>query len=221
MENLKQQEQIFNLGKLLVKELGIEDGVDTLSRWMAHYVAEKIRLIEQLPSGENKEEIKKDCFETILKLWEHRWLVSPGYRPLENFESILKVLEEINPENRLPFFYRKPKQSLEIEMGNFKDVSEYVEMIVQIDRAAKIWIDFILHQAALMAKDDNTNNLLEIFEDGVNVGDIDAIRIILEDKVEDYHAKEIEERINELEKFAKLNEYLLEKYKIKLSEICK
>jgi hypothetical protein len=42
MENLEQSEKIIDLGKMLVKELGLEPGGDTLARWMAHYLAEKI-----------------------------------------------------------------------------------------------------------------------------------------------------------------------------------
>ena len=34
------QERAISLGKALVQELELEPGVDTLSRWMAHYVAE-------------------------------------------------------------------------------------------------------------------------------------------------------------------------------------
>jgi hypothetical protein len=42
MENLEPQEKVINLGKLFVQELKLEPGVDTFSRWMAHYLAEKI-----------------------------------------------------------------------------------------------------------------------------------------------------------------------------------
>ena len=43
MEQSEQQKAILELGKLFVKELDLEKSVDTLSRWMAHYVAEKIK----------------------------------------------------------------------------------------------------------------------------------------------------------------------------------
>lgn len=38
-EPLKRSESVIALGKRLVEELGMEPGVDTLGRWMAHYVA--------------------------------------------------------------------------------------------------------------------------------------------------------------------------------------
>ena len=65
------REEILNLGKLLVGELGLEYSVDTLSRWMAHYIAEQMRIIEST-ENDDKKLAEEKCFETILKLWKHR-----------------------------------------------------------------------------------------------------------------------------------------------------
>ena len=65
------QERIFNLGKALVEELGLEPGVDTLARWMAHYIAEKITLAKNA-HGDEKIKAEQQCFDAILKLWQHR-----------------------------------------------------------------------------------------------------------------------------------------------------
>jgi hypothetical protein len=105
MEDLRQQEQIINLGKSLVKELGIENGTDTLSRWMSHFLADKISLAERLPDGNEKANVQKECFEVILKLWAHRWELPRGKRPFERFEPILDVLRKINPEREDSFFF--------------------------------------------------------------------------------------------------------------------
>ncbi len=88
MDDLEQQKQILNLGKVLVNELQLEPGTDTLSKWMAHYVAEKITLAEKMPQGQERIETEKECFETILKLWKHRWSLPSGKWPLETFEPI-------------------------------------------------------------------------------------------------------------------------------------
>ena len=84
MEDSGLQTKVINLGKLLVKELGLETSNDTLSRWMAHYIAEKIAKSESLPLGKEKDDAEKDCLETILKVWERRWLLPSGKRPLED-----------------------------------------------------------------------------------------------------------------------------------------
>ena len=35
-------DSVLALGKKLVDELGLDQSVDTLGRWMAHYIAEKM-----------------------------------------------------------------------------------------------------------------------------------------------------------------------------------
>lgn len=76
MEDSKAQKKVIDLGKALVKDLELDPGVDTLSKWMAHYLAEKIELTKKL-TGKEKKEAKKECFEITLKLWEHRYSAPP------------------------------------------------------------------------------------------------------------------------------------------------
>lgn len=59
MENSELQEQIINLGKLLVQELKLDPGSDTFSKWMAHYIAEKMKTAEQAMYDQDKKEAEK------------------------------------------------------------------------------------------------------------------------------------------------------------------
>ena len=157
METSEQLTKIINLGKQFVNELGLEPGVDTFSKWMAHYLAEKMALIEQLPSGEDKSAVEKECFETILKLWEHRWLLPSGKRPLEDFEPILKVLKRLDPENPEPFFHRHFEQNLltsEHKGPEAKEITDYIGIVIKIDKIARSWIEFALHEVAQKAKSE-------------------------------------------------------------------
>lgn len=217
MEDLKRQRQIINLGKLLVKELGIENSVDTLSRWVAHYVAEKITLIESLPAGKKKGNAQKECFEIILKLWENRWKLPAGKRPLESFEPILNVLKRINPEEENPFFYSLRNRNLETDnIAGFDEIDQYLETIQQIDKVARIWIDFLLQQATLAAKDEYTEVILNNVLSTSNNHDIDTIKLLF-DNIEESTKKNmrdsLQKRIKELEKFSKLNELILNEYR--------
>ncbi len=228
MENLELQEKVLNLGKLFVKELKLEPGVDTFSRWMAHYIAERMTAAEQALSDEDKKEAEKECFETILALWKHRWLLPSRKRPLEEFEPILKTLERLNPEKEEPFFYHSLDHELsELEKGNpaLKEVTGYTNMALQIDKAARIWIEFVLNQAALKAKNEKTASFLD---NSINIHDNDdtrIVRVILDrdptigfensnnDMVQKkYLIEKLKKRIEELERFSKVNEVLLEKY---------
>lgn len=229
MENLELQAQIISLGKQFVSELGLDPGVDTFSKWMAHYIAEKMTLAEQLPSGKDKKEAEKECFEIILKLWKHRWLLPSGKRPLEEFEPILKTLKRLNPEAQEPFFYGSLDSELShLEKNNpgLKEIIDYTNMALQIDKVARIWIDFLLHQAALKAKNEKTASLLKNTANLHDNDDVITVRIILdndpsidlencnEENVQNkYRLEKLKRRVEELEKFSKLNEYLLEYYK--------
>lgn len=229
MENSELREQIINLGKFFVQELKLDPGVDTFSKWMAHYIAEKMVLAEQAPSGKDKKEAEKECFETILNLWKHRWSLASGRRPLENFEPILKTLERLNPEEQEPFFYSSLNHELlELEKDNpdLKEVIAYTNMALQIDKTARIWIEFVLNQAALNAKSEKTKAFLKSAANIHDNDDVTAIQIVLDgdpasswpDYIDDnfqkkYQIEKLERRIEELEKFSKLNEYLLEQYK--------
>ncbi len=235
MENLELQEQIINLGKLFVQELKLDPGSDTFSKWMAHYIAEKMKLVEEAKSDEDKKEAEKECFETILALWKHRWLLPSSKRPLEEFEPILKTLELLNPELQESFFYHSLYHELpELEKDNpdLKEITDYTNMALQIDKAARIWIEFVLSQAALKAKNEKTDSFLS---NSINIHENDDARIIrivldsdpaigLENYKDDnvqkkYQSEKLKKRIEELERFSKLNEVLLEKYRKDLATI--
>lgn len=235
METSEAQTQIINLGKLFVKELGLDSGVDTFSKWMAHYIAEKMTLAEQLPPGEDREEAKKECFEIILKLWKHRWLLPSGKRPLEEFEPILKTLKRLNPEEQEPFFYKSlDHEFYEIGKDNpdLKEITDYTNMALRIDKAARIWIDFVLNQAALKAKSEKTADFLKNTTNLHENDDAITVRIILDSSPsiglenynennaqKKYRVEKLKKRIEEIEKFSKLNEYLLDHYKKELEEL--
>lgn len=71
MENSKTQKEAITLGKSYVKELRLEPGVDTFSRWMAHYIAEKV-IVSENELGNDRENAIKDCEQITLMLWNHR-----------------------------------------------------------------------------------------------------------------------------------------------------
>lgn len=223
------------MGKKFVQELQLDPGVDTFSKWMAHYIAEKMTVAEQPLSDENRREAEKECFEIILELWKHRWSLPSHKRPLEEFEPILKTLERLDPESQDPFFYNSFDYELsELEKDNpdLKEVIDFTNMALQIDKAARIWIQFVLNQAALKANNEKTVSFLD---NSINIQDnqdTGIIRIVLDgdstigfendkaDEVEKkYLTEKLKKRIEELEKFSKLNDFLLEKYKKDLATI--
>lgn len=104
MEPSKLPKDILELGRHLARELGFEDGVDTLGRWMAHHLADLIDIAENGTTLDERLRAQANATETILKIWEHRTsLPGKGY-PLAPYKDILLVLDRLRPSDN-PFRY--------------------------------------------------------------------------------------------------------------------
>jgi hypothetical protein len=228
MENSDLQTKIINLGKLLVKELHLEPGVDTLSKWMAHYIAEKIKIAEN-SSGKARQIAEKECFDVILKLWEHRWTVSHENKPFKDFEPILRLLEKINPDNEDHYYPRViiNRQYPELENETSLD-SNWSDVALKIDRVARIWIEYCISNAVAEIDTEKTINLIDSANELTNNEDLLIINILLEsqlkeiseeDTLRDYKIKKLEKRIEELEKFYTLNDLILSSFKSDLERL--
>lgn len=231
MAHSKAQKRTIDFGKQIVKELGLDSRVDTLSRWMAHYLAEKISLFEE-SSGEEKKLAEQECFDTILKIWKRRRDLPSGSRPFEDFEPLLNLVSKIGSDNLdTPLFYRpdlgvnKP----EIKSINTKKIEgeDWLLIASQIDRTARVWLRHALKEFANSVKMDNTDDWLN---NSVGLSDNDDAKIIriIFDKSDDYddpkfHEKfrkeKLEQRIIELEKFTAINEVLLKSFRSQLSAL--
>lgn len=235
MENLELQEKIINLGKLFVKELNLEPGVDTFSRWMAHYLAEKISITEH-SEGSKKEVAEKECFDVILKLWEHRHSLPSGRRPLQSFEPIIDTLSKLNPDTEEPYFYNAMRNQdlveLEIENLDYKSVEEWMSIAKEIDKTARIWIEYALNQATNNAQNQRTKEWLDNAVNLSDNADTKIINLLLDNNpsfdIEDYDKNDfskqydierLRKRISELKKYSELNKFLLTKYEYELKKL--
>ncbi len=223
MEDSEIQKRIMNLGKALVKELNLENSVDTLARWMAHYIAEQIEAAEH-SIGIEKKEFEERCFETILKLWKHRSHMPKGVRPFENFEPILRVLKRLDPENERYFFFEdRYKESEDIPY----EVQKWLDVANEIDETARVWLRYVFEQAVKSASDEKTFAWLK---NSVDIEDSEEILIINdllydseiqknEEELKQMKKEKIISSINKLERFTELNEFLLLEYRQTLDKI--
>jgi len=160
MEHSETQQRVIELGKALIKELNIEPGNDTLSRWLAHYIAELLTNLEN-DESDKKIQLQQQCFETILTLWQHRSSFANGRRPFENFELILRTLESLNPENPHSYYRFWQQQERDDSDSIASDIKNWTDMAVGIDNAARVWIKFAIDQAVRNALDEKTCSWIE------------------------------------------------------------
>lgn len=232
MASSEMQRRIINLGKALVEELGLNPGVDTLARWMAHYIAEQMTIAENA-TGDDKIRVEQHCFETILKLWEHRSYLPNGQRPFESFEPIFRALERLDPEKKQPYYFNnitvnssEPNKTCE----DPANVKQWLDVASGIDRVVRIWLDYIFKQAALCATDELTIEWLKNCADLQKFDDVSTIIHLIPDNFlnsdedspnssQQKKTKMINDRIQDLEAFSDFNQKLLSILRKELEDI--
>lgn len=224
MEDLEAQNKIIELGKKIVRELKLDPGVDTLSKWMAHYLAEKITFSENL-IGRKKIDSEKECCEIILKIWEYRWTI-PNNKPFYNdFTPLMKTLEMLNPKREIPFFYNR------IKLDNKEELNIFFNNALKIDKIARSLIFDLLSQGINNAEiNDEKKDLLTMKIIGIDYLDNQILQKIynrhndIEDNIDDNikdDIKTLKNKIQDLEEFSSIKNLLLKKYKNKLFELNK
>ncbi len=126
MEQLKySEEKVLKLGKTLISELELDSTVNTLARWLAHYIAELIQKIEISNSKEEKKQLKKECCELILELWNKRERL-PIKNPTERLKPIISVLELLKEREHpfIPFYIPNNSRN-----KNTKTWSEFLKIV--------------------------------------------------------------------------------------------
>ncbi|MGD0021727.1 MAG: AVAST type 3 anti-phage protein Avs3b [Smithellaceae bacterium] len=205
----------MDLGRALVEELGLDPGVDTLSRWMAHYITE---LIEDAKAAkaENRTTKLSKCADAILKLWEHRHQLPNGKRPFEDSEPILRALESLDPDNNTPRYFRSQRTAVD-ETKEDAETRKWLELADSLDYSAKILICFCLTQAAQTALDRSKDwvKLAEAIglDDGIDLPVIrfisDESNLLKKSEPDENKRKLLKDRIKRLDGFNKIANKLL------------
>jgi hypothetical protein len=85
---------VVALGDRIVRELALDDSVDTLGRWMAHRVAELIDRANKAATPKARNTAAADAADLVLRLWAHRSNWPKGWPP----PSAAKVLGALDPQ---------------------------------------------------------------------------------------------------------------------------
>lgn len=210
MEVSVRYEAILELGRKLTKELGLDQSVDTLGRWMAHYIAELIENAENASSDERPMKMQV-CCDAILNFWKHRNMLPNGKRPFEELEPLLRTLESLDPEDDTPRYFRLVRAAADDTCEN-DETKFWLKLIDGLDYSARILIRYCLTQAAQNALNKSVEWVSLAQSIGVDEGpEFPLVQIISKEdkmlKTSDLSEEEkeyIEDRINRLESFAKM-----------------
>src|SRR5688572_5692390 len=96
---LKTPADVLALGQLIVDQLKLDPGVDTLGRWMAHHIAELLTAVDAAPSDKLRRERQNEAVQVILKLWAHRSTYENRINPLLELKPIVQVIRTLHPDS--------------------------------------------------------------------------------------------------------------------------
>lgn len=214
-------------------ELELDESVNTLSRWMAHYLAELISATETA-SADKKQELEQRCADTIMKLWANRDTFPDGIRPFKNFEPIFRVLEKLDPDRDesystfindlhilrsakvlavLPDNGRAPREEHSKSTGLINDIYFWISHILNFDEVARDSINYAIGKTVELAQDEKTKHYLDL---ALSINQDDSDLSIL-DSLQKYLGDEIEQEIL-LEKINKIDQ-AIDLLKLKKKEI--
>ncbi|RFC31658.1 MAG: hypothetical protein DID92_2727745667 [Candidatus Nitrotoga sp. SPKER] len=216
---------MLELGRMLTKELDLDQSVDTLGRWMAHYIAELINDTENA-SAEERPTKMRACSEAILSLWKHRHELPSGKRPFETLEPILRTLESLDPNDDTPRYFRTVRSAAE-EGDDDGDTKSWLKIIDGLDYSAKILIRYCLSQAAKNALDKSAEWVLLAEavgeEDGIEFPVIriivDETNLLKEPDPDGETRKQLEDRLSRLEGFTNMATALTSQLRQKIQKI--
>ena len=132
----------MELGRQLVSEFEGPEQADTLSKWMAHYLAEQISAAKGA-RGKARYTSQANCADLILKLWAHRHALPKGRRPLEAFEPAIQTLEALRSD-RLRYSVLRDMPDNETLPDPAKS---FLSVALTIDRAASAIIQYCLAES--------------------------------------------------------------------------
>ena len=198
---------VIALGKKLVAELELDQSVDTLSRWMAHYIAELMHAAETAEDA-MRQELMSRCCATILDLWRHRSELPDGKHPFEDIEPILRALESLDPNQSTPRYFASARNG---SRGNGEESASknWLDLADELDYSARILIRYCLTHAAETALDKSQEWIALAEAVGADEGiDVPVVRFIANETellnsstADEAVREEIEGRLKRLDAF--------------------
>lgn len=158
---------ILNLGRLLEADL---ERTDTLGRWMAHYLAQQMTILEQ-KHGQERAAIESDISELVLQVWDRRCNFLGERAPFLDIDKVVGALERLAPGRDRWGYYNIFDSSSEPSVQD-TDVNFLLKSALRIDRIAGDLVHALVSRAAKSAENNDANwikNLDKIGDDSLSM----------------------------------------------------
>ncbi|MFT6908208.1 MAG: hypothetical protein ACJAS1_004902 [Oleiphilaceae bacterium] len=182
---------------------------------MINYLAEQMELADDGSCVQ----AKKNCFETILQLWENHSVFPDGARPFEQFEPIFKTLDSLSPENAIPRYFTNQEFEPSEELNSSYT---WLEAARKLDSAARTLITFIFDQAIDNAITDDTKDWIKTLSGTVDVNTVNFIVRYAGEKEPNKTQERIEKlnnRVKQLKMFESLSKSILQDLELELEAL--
>jgi hypothetical protein len=213
-------QEIINLGKAIITELGMEIDCNTPARWLVHYIAENIHKSEN-SQGEEKDAAERKCIDAIFKLWHHRSELPRGVNPFTEFDSVFRGLSRLDKSAEKPYFNEYSQFDHEIDCEKAAESKQWVDIAISIDKIAKELISESFESAAEVAITEKSQEILKLAPEDSG-DDIRVMLSLLSDDGSNSKEKEIkaiESKIEKVEALKSICDLFIEKFNDDLSQL--
>lgn len=139
---------MLELGKLLASEL---EQTDTLGRWMAHYIAERMISLEQ-KSGSERAIADAEVADLILRLWSLRRQLPGGRLPLAEVDEVEAAIARLSPGRRPWAYFGAFSADTEPSMDE-TETTTTLKAAMLVDRLSGDLVQGLIGRAAALAED--------------------------------------------------------------------
>ena len=122
---MQSPKDVLALGRVIVRQLELQDRGTVLERWVAHHLAEVIAEASRAV-GPAKKASEAQAVDLVLKLWAHRRALPESVDPLGGYRKAVQVLGLLMPEANPWAHYHRP----DTYEGLLHEMFELLGMIV-------------------------------------------------------------------------------------------
>lgn len=175
---------MLELGTLLASEL---EPTDTLGRWMAHYLAERMTSLER-KTGSERAIAEAEVADLILRLWSLRRHLPGGRLPLAQVDEVEAAIARLTPGRR-PWAYFGVFSADTEPSTEATETSTTLKVALLVDRLAGDLVHGLIGRAAALAEEGEAAWIKQ----AEKIGD-GALRTIRRIRIADIETEDATER---------------------------